>query len=242
MNGKNYCCTSKKGLLHGGIEQTNINNIIEPHHGVCDEVLCHLPYAIFSVALAMIFLSLLSCSSGQDVDTILTYRLFHNFHFLHLLFAGTGTMLTFRRYSKKVFLGVFVGFCVPVIFCTFSDAVLPYLGGVFINLDMKFHWCFINHLSTVLPFLLVGMLNGWIVSTHTSTKVLFYSVGVHFLHIFISSMASILYLVSFGFNEWWTRMGFVFLYMIVVVLIPCTLADIVLPALFARFKKLKNNK
>jgi len=66
---------------------------------------------------------------------------------------------------------------------------------------------------------------------------LFYSVGFHFFHIFISSMASVLYLVSFGFHNWWNQMGFVFLFMIFAVLIPCTLADIVTPMLFAKAKK-----
>ena len=134
-------------------------------------------------------------------------------------------------------MGIIVGFCVPIIFCTLSDAVLPYLGGAVVGLDMEFHWCFLDHIETVLPFLLVGMLNGWVMSAHAPTKILFYSVSFHFLHIFISSMASILYLVSFGFYEWWMRMGFVFLYIIVVVLIPCTLADIVLPTILAQFRK-----
>ncbi len=213
--------------------------------------MCHLPYAIFSVALAMIILTFLShlggteaaghvCSHGHAHDHAhgsLAYRLFHNFHFLHILFAATGTMLTFRRYSSNVLKGLLVGFAVPGFFCTLSDALLPYLGGAVLKLPMSFHWCFVSHWDTVLPFLLVGMVNGWVMSSHKPSIQVFYSVWFHFFHIFISSMASILYLVSFGFHDWWTKMGFVFTYMIVVVLIPCTLADIVIPMLFAKIKK-----
>jgi len=213
--------------------------VLEHHHTVWAEILCHLPYAIFSVAFALICLSFLSYSgTGSDIASM-TYRLFHNFHYLHLLFAATGTVLTFRRYSQNILLGIIVGFLVPAIFCTVSDAFLPYLGGKLVNLNMHFHWCFLTHLDTVLPFLFVGMLNGWVMSSHASNLQLFYSLGFHFIHILISSMAAVLYLVSFGFYDWWAKMGFVFVFLIGAVLIPCTLSDIVVPMLFAKNKKLK---
>ena len=212
-----------------------INHIVEHHYSVKDEILCHLPYAILSVAISMIVLSFLPLAQEGGRDAGFAHRLFHNFHFLHLLFAGTGTMLTFRKYSKSLPLGIAVGFLVPAFFCSLSDAILPYFGGQLFGLDMHFHWCFFQHLSSVLPFLIIGMINGWIMSSHKSSKHLFYSVGFHFFHIFISSMASILYLVSYGFYNWWQYMGLIFMYMIVVVLIPCTLADIVVPMVCAKF-------
>ena len=224
---------------------TKDHGVLEHHHTIWEEILCHLPFAIFSVALSMVFLSLISISGDQGAASghhSIAYKLFHNFHYLHLLFAGTGTILMFRKYSKSTLGGMVVGFCVPAVFCTMSDAILPYLGGKFINLPMHFHWCFLKHLDTVLPFLIVGIINGWVMSGHERSRQVFYSVSFHFFHIFISSMASILYLVSFGFQDWWTRMGFVFLYMIVVVLIPCTLADVVIPALFGKAKLGKAKK
>lgn len=209
------------------------------HHTIWDEIICHLPFAIFSVALAMIFLSLLTSvdTAYQVGKKSVSYRLFHNFHYLHLLFAATGAVLSFRKYSKNVFAGLVVGFFVPVIFCSISDAVLPYLGGRVINLPMKFHWCFIDHLDVVLPFVFGGMLNGWVMSCHAESRQLFYSLGFHVLHIFISSMASVLYLVSFGFSDWWKQMGIVFIYIVAVVLIPCTLSDIVVPMFCAKAKR-----
>jgi len=212
-------------------------DVLEHHHTVVGEILCHFPYAIFSVAFAMICLSLLSFISFGSQAADMSYRLFHSFHYLHLLFAATGAMLTFRRFSSNIWLGIAVGLAVPAFFCTISDAFLPFLGGKIVNLDMHFHWCFLSHLDTVLPFLIIGMVNGWVMSSHAKNLHLFYSLGFHFLHIFISSMASILYLVSFGFYEWYARMGFVFLFLIFAVLVPCTLSDIVVPMLFARTKK-----
>jgi integral membrane sensor domain MASE1 len=128
---------------------------------------------------------------------------------------------------------------VPACFCTASDAFLPYLGGKFIELNMHFHWCFLKHLDVVLPFLCAGIINGLAMSSHPTSRRFFYSVAFHFVHIFVSSMAAMLYLMSFGFYEWWERMGFVFIFLIFAVLIPCTMSDIVIPMLFARIRTKK---
>lgn len=224
-------------LLHAhGADVDHGKNLLEHHSSLWHEILCHFPYAIFSVSLALIVLTMIS-SFGANGKV--AHQLFHSFHYLHILFAATGTVLMFRKYSKNILWGLLVGTIIPALFCTLSDTVLPFLGGKALNLNMHFHWCFISHLDVVLPFLLVGVLNGWIMSKHESSRQLFYSIGFHFSHIFISSMASILYLVSFGFDHWMHRMGFVFSYIIAVVLIPCTLADIVVPIVFAQLQKIK---
>ena len=71
------------------------------------ELMHHLPYAIFSVALSLIVLSLIThvtsiwhgyCQETQEKAD----ALFHNFHFLHIIFAATGTVITFLRFSKSL--------------------------------------------------------------------------------------------------------------------------------------------
>ena len=217
-----------------------LNNVVskkEKH--VCgeaslrEEILCHFPFAILSVSLSLIILSFLSYSNGHGTAQG-AHSLFHSLHYLHLIFSATGAIITFRRYSKRVLPSLLVGTLVPAVFCTLSDAVLPYFGGRLAGLDMHFHWCFIQHLPTVLPFLLVGLVNGWVISSRFESSQLFYSTGSHFLHIFVSSMASTMYLVSFGFSSWADHMAFVFLFLLFAVLMPCTLSDIVVPLLFAR--------
>lgn len=222
---------------HDSHSQNHSHHHSHQQHAVLTEILCHLPYAIFAVAFSMVLLSLISFFSYNNYQGVLCYRLFHIFHFLHLLFAATGTMLTYRRYSTRVMGAILTGFFVPAIFCTVSDAFLPYIGGLMVGLKMQFHWCFLSHLDTVIPFLVVGMINGWVTSSHPANVRIFYSIGFHFLHILISSMAAILYLVSFGFTEWWSYMSFVFLFLIFTVLVPCTLSDIVVPFFFAHRKK-----
>lgn len=236
----NHCSKSHSG--DHLIEESLHGDQPGHHHSMWDELLCHFPYAIFSVALCMIFLSFITDFGDAGKKTSIAYRLFHNFHFLHLLFAGTGAVLTFRRYSKSKILCFFAGILIPTVFCTLSDAMLPYLGGRLVSLDMHFHWCFLKHIGTVAPFLITGVINGWVISSHASSLQLVYSIGFHFSHILISAMASMLYLISFGFHDWWNHMGFVFLFLIGAVLIPCTLSDIVAPMLFAALRPCNGKK
>jgi len=204
--------------------------VLEHHHTIRAELICHMPYAILSVALSIIAVSLLS-NMGMVVAS--AKRLFHTFHFLHILFAATGAVLTFRKYSRSFVGAIAVGSLVPAIFCTLSDSVLPFIGGKYFRLDMHFHWCFIHHLDLIIPFLVVGMINGYFMASHSKNRQWFYSASIHFAHIFISSMASILYLVGYGFDTWYNQIGLVFVFLIIAVLLPCTLSDIVVPMGFA---------
>lgn len=205
------------------------------HHGTFwAEIVCHFPYAVFSVVLSMIILNLFSVAA---VSKDIAHKLFHSFHFMHILFAGTGAILTFRRHSKNLIGGILVGLAVPSIFCTLSDSLLPFLGGYYLGIDMHFHWCFVDHLGTILPFLFIGVINGYVLSNHSESDGIFYSRGSHFLHIFISSIASIFYLAGYGFSNWDNYVGFIFVYLIFAVLVPCCMADIVVPIMFAKMKK-----
>jgi hypothetical protein len=205
-----------------------------------------MPYAIFSVAFALTVLSFVSYASfGTTLDPQVVRKgasmLFHSFHFMHIIFAATGVLITYFRFSKNLLRGLFIGISTATVFCTLSDSVLPYLGGKMLGVNMKFHLCFISELQNVIPFLAVGLINGIILSRHHSVRQSFYSVSSHFVHIFISSLASSFYLVANGFSDWYKYMGFVFVFLIIAVVVPCTLADVVVPMSFAKADK-KNEK
>jgi hypothetical protein len=205
------------------------------------ELLMHLPYAVFSVAVGMIVLSFLRyfafTSPNPAAMARSSHMLFHSFHFLHLIFAATGTMITFFRFSKKMLLGIVIGTISPAFFCLLSDAILPYLGGRLLGVDMHFHICFISELHNVLPFLGIGILNGILLSGHHAEILTLFSISSHFIHIFVSSLASLFYLVSHGFDTWDQSMGFIFLFLIFAVVVPCTFSDFIVPVYFARGKK-----
>jgi hypothetical protein len=210
------------------------------HNGestVVHELLCYLPYAIYSVAFSLIILSAYSVfTMGLDPAMIKkgSKALFHSFHFMHIVFAATGTVVTFCRFSKNYFRALIVGIISPTFFCILSDAVLPYVGGTILGVPMHFHMCFFTEPQRVIPFLIVGIINGFVMSSHHSSKQGGYSLSSHASHIAISSLASTFYLISHGFTNWYVSIGNVFVLLIVAVVVPCTLADVVVPMTMAR--------
>lgn len=210
-------------------------------HTVTDELLCHFPYAVFSVALSLAVLSFVTFfslfSNNTEAVEHGAHLLFHAFHFMHIVFAATGVLITYFRFSKNIIKGLIVGLLTASFFCTVSDSILPYIGGRLLGVHMHFHLCFWSDIDKIIPFLLVGLLNGYIMSKHHQSKQALYSTFSHFIHILISSFASMFYLVAHGLLDWGDNIGFVFLFLIGAVVVPCTLSDVVVPMYFARADK-----
>jgi len=207
------------------------------------ELVHHFPFGLFSVSLSLIVLGFLKyLSSGISDSRLLTRNadlLFHSFHYMHIVFAGTGSLVCFFRFSKNILLGLLVGAFSTMFFCTFSDAILPFLAGQLLGVQMEFHLCFLFHLTNVLPFLAIGLLNGLVLGRFYPSKGAFYSVFSHFFHILISSFASTFYIVSHGLANWQGVIGLLFFFLIISVVIPCTMSDIVVPMMAARMSKKK---
>lgn len=212
------------------------------HHGadatLAGELMCHLPYAMFAVALGIAILSflgygaLLSCIDQGPIRHG-SNILFHSFHFMHIAFAATGTLITYFRFSKNIIQGMLVGVFTSMIFCTLSDAILPYIAGRMLGVHMHLHLCFLTELHNILPFLCAGLVNGFVMSRHEPSQQTFFSGFSHFSHILISSLASIFYLVSQGCTDWYANIGMVFVLLVIAVVVPCTLSDIVIPMICA---------
>lgn len=229
---KTGCCSStpnsQKRRSHAHADSHDHSGGVM-HTSIREELLCHFPYAVVAVVLSLALLSLLGYGSPDKGSASELFGIFHTFHFMHIIFAATGVVVAYRRYAKDMLGALIVGTVVPLVFCTLSDAIMPYLGGRMCGLDMRFHWCLTDHFSTIMLFLFIGVINGYVVSVHKEETGLFSSHMSHFIHIFISAFASALYLVASGFTAWSAHIGFVFLYLLVAVLVPCTLADVVVP-------------
>ena len=206
------------------------------------ELVCHFPHALFAVAMSLVALSLLGYGTVTPDVAHGMHGLFHTLHFLHILFAGTGTVIVYRKYGGGTLGALVVGTIVPFIFCTLSDAIMPYFGGKLFGLHMHFHWCFRDHLSTVLPFLAIGVLNGLLMSQGSQEGRDRYIATSHFLHIFISAFASTVYMISHGFYSWQDHMSYVFMFLMIAVLLPCTLADVVVPTWFGLYSRRKGRQ
>lgn len=209
-------------------------------HLLLEELACHMPYAVYAVSLCLGFLSFLTLLYFRGCDPIeinkVCNALFHNFHFMHIVFAGTGAIITFAKYSKNWVKGIVVGSVCAMFFCVLSDILMPYIGGRLLGANMDLHICFFHEIKNILPFLIVGIANGVILANHHVSKQNTYSLVSHFVHIFVSSLASVFYLVGHGFLAWHKQIGMVFVLLLLAVVIPCTLSDIVVPLFFAKGK------
>lgn len=208
------------------------------HHSssILREIAFHLPYGIFSVSVGLILLSVMTYFADGKPSHSGAHQLFHSFHFMHLVFAVSGSMLTFSRFSSNVVRGAIVSLLSSVVFCTLSDVVLPFLSGRILGVPVQLHLCFVTELPNVLAFLLIGLVNGIVMSQFSHSSKSFHSITSHFSHILVSSLASLWYLVSQGFIEWEGKMGLLYILLVVAVVVPCTMADVIVPVFFARTK------
>ncbi|MCD5390641.1 hypothetical protein LR007_02100 [candidate division NPL-UPA2 bacterium] len=198
-------------------------------HHLREELGEHLPYTIFSVAVGLGILGMLTFVAellGAKMAEP-AHGLFHVFHPLHMLFSAAATTAMFWRHERKVIKAVVIGFLGAVGVCGMSDILIPYISGWLLGVEMELHICIIKHPMVILPFTAMGIFLGLVASTGTHKSTIFSHAG----HVLVSSMASILYLVSYGLSEWMHVIGLVFIYMVLAVIIPCCTSDIAFPLL-----------
>lgn len=221
------------------MKQINHKSCDHENPTIMQELVCHLPYSIVAVAFSLAMLSVLSLAAlWGNIDPKIAKKgikmLFHSFHFMHIVFAATGTLVTFFRFSQDTKKALIIGFVSPSFFCVLSDAIIPYFAGLALGFDMHFHICFWYELKNVLPFLFVGIATGFLTKwSHAHNKV-HYALTSHTSHILVSSLASTCYLVANGLTDWHPKIGFVFFFLIIAVVVPCTLADVIVPMIIAR--------
>lgn len=200
---------------------------------ICVELKKHLPFSILSACLAIIVMAFLSITIGNRLLLQVGKELFHVFHPLHILTSAATTTAMYWIHRRKIINAIIIGILGAIVICSLSDIVFPFLGGRLLFVKMHFHLCVLEHPLTLIPFLLVGIIAGF-VSPEVLENSTIYS---HSVHIFLSTMASLFYLVSFGFAETMHFIGPIFVIVVFVVLIPCCLSDIVFPLIFVKEKK-----
>ena len=198
---------------------------------VREELGAHLPYTIFSSAFGLIVMGILSFIAFF-FDEIrfpeASAGLFHIFHPVHALLSATATTAMFWRHEKKLFKTVLVGLFGSVVICGVSDAFIPFIAGRLLSVDMELHICLFEHPGFLLPLAGAGVFTGIIAPAVIKESTVF----SHATHVFVSSMASILDLLSLRLTGWMGQLGMVFLFTVLAVLIPCCISDIVFPLLF----------
>ncbi len=193
----------------------------------------HLPFTVFSALMSMVVVGVLmaiAITLKENAFQTHSQNLFHLFHPVHLLLSATATTAMFWRHEKKLTKVVIIGFSGSILTCGISDVIIPFCSGMILNSNFEFHLCLTDHPLMIFPFVTVGILVG-IIATERVEKTSCYS---HSGHVFVSSMASILYLIAFGLTDWISHIGSVFIIIIFAVIVPCCTSDIIFPLLFAK--------
>ncbi|MCM8773008.1 MAG: hypothetical protein NC926_03180 [Candidatus Omnitrophica bacterium] len=195
----------------------------------------HLPFSVLSVSIGLIFASIMTFLTelfGIENPSYYFEEIFHVFHPIHMLFSALATTAMFWKHEKKFLKAFLIGIVGSAGICGISDIFIPYISGFLLGVKMELHICIVKHPQLILPFLFLGVFIGY-VAPETLEK----SEGVifsHSLHVFISAVASIFYLISFGLFDWIHRIGAVLIYMVLAVIIPCCTSDIIFPLLFTK--------
>ena len=159
-----------------------------------------------------------------------SHMIFHIFHPVHLLLSAMATTAMFFRFDRRLWKAILTGFVGSLGVCGLSDVFMPYLSGSLLEVEeMQFHWCLIEHPQMVLPFVALGIISGLLAAGVIQRS----TIISHSAHVFVSSTASLFYLISFGVPNWYgeDRLPAVFVIVILCVTIPCCLSDIVFPLL-----------
>lgn len=196
----------------------------------------HLPYTIVGSLIAMAAVWIFGTQRLGRGETALLLEearsAFHLFHPLHVLLSAIATTSLFWRHERHLLRAIIVGALGTVIPCGLSDYIFPYLGGRLLGQTMQLHICLLDHPQLFYPFLALGIVGGLWAEERLAGSHLF----SHGAHIFVSSAASLLYFIAFGFTGWMVDVRLVFpacLTIVLAVWIPCCISDVVVPTTIA---------
>ncbi len=203
---------------------------------IASELKRHVPFTVLGAVTGVARMAIIVVG---NVPAVISQATFYILHPVHVLLSALATTAMYRRYSNgRIWAAIFIGYIGAVGIATISDAVIPYLGGTLLHVEMEFHAPFIE--TEKIPFIgieewklvnslaLVGIALG---SWKQVTKF------PHFGHVLLSTWASLFYFVAFGIARWIPLLPYTFLFLFLAVWLPCCLSDIVLPLLFTKGQK-----
>jgi len=190
---------------------------------IANELKSHAPFTSLGAVTGIILMAIIVLANVPS-ETSRTF--FYILHPFHVVLSALVTTAMYKQHSKgKVWAVILVGFVGSIGIATLSDAVIPYLGGVLLNLEIEFHLGFIEKWWLVNPMALLGITIGYWKPT---TKF------PHAGHVLLSTWASLFYFTAFGTANWIPLLPFIFLFLFLAVWVPCCMSDIIFPLLFAK--------
>ncbi|MFP4117089.1 MAG: hypothetical protein ACLFQ8_03420 [Candidatus Aenigmatarchaeota archaeon] len=181
----------------------------------------HVPFTAFG-ALSGIVLMTVVVFVGLPHKV--SHTIFHTLHPIHVVLSAIITTALYRKYRKGVLTAVVIGLFGSIAIGTFSDALLPYIGGTLLNVSIPLHICVLENPLLIISSAFFGVAAGFMWE-HTKVP--------HAGHVLLSTYASLFYLTTFGSPASWIPvLPFVFVVLFFAVWIPCCVSDILFPLLF----------
>ncbi len=200
---------------------------------ILSELKEHIPFTAMGAVSGIIIMVIVVLT---DLPSRVSIDVFHVLHPLHVILSALTTTAMYRKYgNKKIWVAILIGYFGSIGIASISDAVIPYLGGAMLGLDIEFHLPFIEtekmHFIEIPTWILInasallGIIIGHLKPT---TKI------PHLGHVFLSTWASLFYFIAYGIAEWIPILGLIFLFLFFAVWLPCCISDIVFPLIFTR--------
>ncbi|MCD6300361.1 MAG: hypothetical protein J7L78_04275 [Dehalococcoidales bacterium] len=190
---------------------------------ISTELARHAPFTSLGAITGIIIMVIIVLS---NVPAQISHTAFYTLHPIHVVLSAMVTTAMYRKYSPgKLWVAILVGYTGSIGIATISDAIIPYLGGSLLGINIGFEVPFIEKWWLVNPMALVGIAIGY---WKPATKF------PHYGHVLLSTWASLFYFTAFGIARWLPLLPFIFLFLFLAVWLPCCLSDIVFPLLFTR--------
>ena len=188
---------------------------------IAHELREHVPFTALGALTGIIIMVIIVLG---NVPHDISETVFHTLHPVHVLLSALVTTAMYMRYKKgKIWAVILIGWTGSIGIATISDALIPYLGGELLHVQMEFHVPFIEEWWINFVALAGIGISYW----RQTTKI------PHFGHVLLSTWASLFYIMAFGIaDNWIPLLPFIFLILFLAVWIPCCLSDIIYPLLF----------
>jgi len=189
---------------------------------IARELKRHAPFTALGTVTGIVIMAIIVFG---NVPSSTSHTIFYTLHPAHVLLSALVTTAMYMRYRKaKIWIAILIGWTGSIGTATISDAIIPFLGGILLGVQMEFHIPFIEEWWINLLALAGIAIGYW---KHT-TRI------PHFGHVLLSTWASLFYFTAFGIANWISLLPFIFLFLFLAVWIPCCTSDIVYPLLFVR--------
>jgi len=200
---------------------------------IVQELKAHAPFTAIGAVTGIIIMVIILIA---DVPASISEAVFYTLHPLHVVLSALVTTAIYMRYSKgRLWAAVLIGYLGSVGIATLSDAVIPFVEGSMLSIDIGFHLPFIE--TEAFPYLGIPK---WVVIN--SAAAIGIAIGYwkqvtkipHTGHVLLSTWASLFYFTAFGTASWAPLLPLIFVFLFLAVWLPCCLSDIVFPLLFIR--------